>query len=121
MTQDRVITPLFEDLAKVEHHHQLACQSCALYRLCLPLGLHRDDLTKLDQIIKRSAGYKRHQILFEPSSTFKTIFVVRSGSFKTTISATDGREQVTSFYFPGEFIGMAVSYTHLTLPTKRIV
>lgn len=25
---------------------------------------------------------------------------------KTTISASDGREQVTSFYFPGEFIGL---------------
>ena len=119
MTQARVITPLFEDFAKVEHHHQLACQSCALSRLCLPLGLHRDDLTKLDQIIKRSAGYKRHQILFEPSSTFKTIFVVRSGSFKTTISATDGREQVTSFYFPGEFIGMDAIYQQRYLSTAR--
>lgn len=119
MTQARMITPLFEDLAKVEHHHQLACQSCALYRLCLPLGLHRDDLSKLDEIIKRSAGFKRHQILFEPSSTFKTIFVVRSGSFKTTISAADGREQVTSFYFPGEFIGMDAIYQQRYLSTAR--
>lgn len=117
MTQVRMISPLFDDLAKVEHHHQLACQSCALYRLCLPLGLHRDDLSKLDQIIKRSSGYKRHQILFEPSSTFKTLFVVRSGSFKTTISAADGREQVTSFYFPGEFIGMDAIYQQRYLST----
>jgi len=31
---------------------------------------------------------------------------VRSGSFKTTISASNGRDQVTGFYFPGEFIGL---------------
>src|SRR5690554_6118465 len=119
MTQARMIAPLFEDLAKVEHHHQLACQSCALYRLCLPLGLHREDLSKLDKIIKRSAGYKRHQILFEPATPFKTIFVVRSGSFKTTISAADGREQVTSFYFPGEFIGMDAIYQQQYTSTAR--
>jgi CRP/FNR family transcriptional regulator len=35
---------------------------------------------------------------------------VRSGAFKTTVAATDGREQVTGFYFPGEFIGMDAIY-----------
>lgn len=119
MTQARVIVPLFEDLAKEEHQHQTACQTCALSRLCLPLGLHRDDLSKLDQVIKRSGSFKRHQILFEPATTFKSIFVVRSGSFKTTIYTADGREQVTSFYFPGEFIGMDAIYQQQFTSTAR--
>jgi CRP/FNR family transcriptional regulator len=104
------VTPLFQDLAKVEHDHNIACQECSLYRLCLPLGLHSNDLVQLDKIIKRSQGFSRGQSLFATDTPFKSIFVVRSGSFKTTVQATDGREQVTGFYFPGEFIGMDAIY-----------
>jgi len=105
MAQSNNVTPLFQDLAKLEHDH-VACQDCSLYRLCLPLGLHNNELTKLDQIIKRSQSYKRGESLFSAENTFKSLYVVRSGSFKTTISASNGRDQVTGFYFPGEFIGL---------------
>ncbi len=99
------VTPLFEDLAKIEHEH-VACQDCSLFRLCLPLGLHSDDLAQLDKIIKRSQSYKRGSSLFVANNTFSSLYVVRSGSFKTTISTSKGRDQVTGFYFPGEFIGL---------------
>ncbi len=110
MAQLNNVTPLFRDLAKVEHDHNIACQECSLYRLCLPLGLHSNDLAQLDKIIKRSQGFNRGQSLFSTETPFNSIFVVRSGSFKTTVQASDGREQVTGFYFPGEFIGMDAIY-----------
>lgn len=106
MVQSNKVIPLFSDLAKIQRDHNIACQECSLYRLCLPLGLHSNDLAQLDQIIKRSQSYKRSQSLFTADSTFTSLYVVRSGSFKTTISASDGRDQVTGFYFPGEFIGL---------------
>ncbi len=106
MAQLNNVAPLFKDLAKVEHDHNIACQSCSLYRLCLPLGLHSNDLAQLDKIIKRSQNFGRGQSLYSVESPFTSIFVVRSGSFKTTVSAVDGREQVTGFYFPGEFVGL---------------
>lgn len=105
MNQANNVTPLFKDLAKIEHEN-IACQDCSLYRLCLPLGLHNNDLAKLDKIIKRSDNYKRGQSLFSDQDKFKSLYVVRSGSFKTTISMSNGRDQVTGFYFPGEFIGL---------------
>jgi CRP/FNR family transcriptional regulator len=105
MAQVNNVTPLFNDLGKIEDEH-VACQDCSLYRLCLPLGLHNNDLIKLDKIINRTASYKRGQPLFSDQDTFKSLFVVRSGSFKTTISMSNGRDQVTGFYFPGEFIGL---------------
>ncbi|MFT7414056.1 MAG: CRP/FNR family transcriptional regulator [Methylophagaceae bacterium] len=110
MAQMNSVTPLFKDMAKVEHDHRVACQECSLYRLCLPLGLHSKDLAQLDKIIKRSQSYKRSAALFTTEHTFKAIYVVRSGSFKTTISASNGRDQVTGFYFPGEFIGLDALY-----------
>ena len=106
MVQSNNVTPLFNDLSKIERDHNIACQECSLYRLCLPLGLHSKDLVRLDQIIKRSQSYIRSQSLFTVDSKFTSLYVVRSGSFKTTISASNGREQVTGFYFPGEFIGL---------------
>ena len=119
MAQWNNVTPLFKDLAKVEHEHHVACKECSLYRLCLPLGLHNDDLVQLDQIIKRSQSYKRGQTLFDMDNRFKSIYVVRSGSFKTTIEATNGREQVTSFYFPGEFIGLDAIYEQAYRSTAK--
>jgi len=105
MPQTNNVAPLFDDLGKLEHE-KVACQDCSLYRLCLPLGLHNDDLVKLDKIINRSKNYKRGQPLFSDQDSFSSLFVVRSGSFKTTISMSNGRDQVTGFYFPGEFIGL---------------
>ena len=105
MSSSNKVTPLFQDLAKLENeHHRAVCQDCSLYRLCLPLGLHNDDLVQLDNIIKRSKRYKRGHSLFSTDTPFKSLFVVRSGSFKTTISASNGREQVTGFYFPGDLL-----------------
>lgn len=100
------VAPLFNDLIEREHQHKVACEECSLYRLCLPLGLKSDDLEKLDKIISRSEIYSRNQSLFTVNSDFEALYVVRSGSFKTTTSLTNGREQVTGFYFPGEFIGL---------------
>ena len=106
MSQSSDIQPLIEDLAKIEQEHQIACEDCSLHRLCLPLGLHRDDLLLLDKIVKRSGNYQAKQRLFTATEAFSTLYVVRSGSFKTTISTSNGREQVTGFYFPGEFVGL---------------
>lgn len=119
MAQLNNVTPLFKDIAKVEHEHNIACKECSLYRLCLPLGLHSNDLAELDKIIKRSQNYSRGQALFETDTPFKSIFVVRSGSFKTTVQASDGREQVTGFYFPGEFIGMDAIYEQAYKSTAK--
>ncbi|NOQ94302.1 MAG: fumarate/nitrate reduction transcriptional regulator Fnr [Methylophaga sp.] len=118
MAQSNNVTPLFNDLAKIEHDH-VACQDCSLYRLCLPLGLHNNDLTKLDEIITRSQNYKRGQSLFSEENSFKSLYVVRSGSFKTTISTSNGREQVTGFYFPGEFIGLDAIHHELYQSTAK--
>ena len=106
MPSSNNLTPTFQESTHPEHEHKVICQECSLYRLCLPLGLHHDDLEKLDEIIKRSQIYKRGQSLFRSNSDFISLFIVRSGSFKTTIYTNDGREQVTGFYFPGEFVGL---------------
>lgn len=111
MTQNAAIIPLLKDVARQEHQLRLTCESCALYSLCLPLGLHRNDLQTLDSIIKRSKPLTRGQTLYAMAENFDSLFVVRSGAFKTTLTAADGREQITAFYLPGDLIGMDAIHT----------
>ncbi len=109
MTANSKVVQLFD--APVQRHDPVACDSCSLYSLCLPLGLNDSDLSQLDQIIDRKEHYQRNDILFRADTPFTSLFVVRSGTFKTTVTDSNGHEQITGFYFPGEFIGLDAIYT----------
>ncbi|MDH5190867.1 MAG: fumarate/nitrate reduction transcriptional regulator Fnr [Gammaproteobacteria bacterium] len=85
---------------------KVACKDCNLYQLCLPLGLENDDLERLDSIIKRRRPVKRHAFLYQSGDIMKSIFAVRSGSFKSYTLTDDGTEQITGFSLPGELIGL---------------
>jgi CRP/FNR family transcriptional regulator len=84
----------------------MACQSCSLYQLCLPLGLHGEDLDRLENIIKRSHPLKKNESPFHQGDKFQAIYAIRSGSVKTYTVADDGSEQITGFYLPGELVGL---------------
>jgi CRP/FNR family transcriptional regulator len=44
--------------------------------------------------------------LFRNGDKFNALFAIRTGFFKTRISAEDGRDQVTGFQMAGEIIGL---------------
>lgn len=108
MAQSNNVTPLFKSIQvdKIAVDEHVACEDCSLFRLCLPVGLKNNELVQLDSIINRSQSYARGASLFSLNLDFNSLFVVRSGSFKTYIQGRSGREQVTGFYFPGEIIGL---------------
>jgi len=85
---------------------KIACQSCSLHELCLPLGLDGVDLDQLDNIIRRSHPMKKNQMLFHQGDPFQSVYAVRSGSVKTFTVADDGSEQITGFHLPGELVGL---------------
>ena len=82
------------------------CKSCSLYDLCLPMGLETGDLDKLDDVIKRSQAIDKNKFLFRLGEPLKSVYAVRSGSFKTYITNPDGTEQIIGFSLPGELLGM---------------
>lgn len=85
---------------------KIACESCSLHELCLPLGLHGDDLKRLDSIISRSHPIKKNEVIFRQGDIFEGFYAIRSGSVKTVTMANDGSEQITGFHLPGEIVGM---------------
>ena len=82
------------------------CASCSLKELCLPVGLQSVDFEKLDGVIKQSRRLRKGDYLYHSGENFQSIYAVRTGFFKTLVSLSDGRDQVTGFFMSGELLGM---------------
>ncbi len=100
MSKSIAANPL--SLAKLK----IACQECSLNEICLPVGVDKADMSKLDDIINRKTPYARGQHLFHIGDGFKALYAIRSGSVKTFTMTEDGHEQVTGFHLPGELVGL---------------
>ena len=85
---------------------KVACSSCNLRELCLPLGLDKEELRKVDELVAIRKMIKRGGSLFHAGEKFTSLYAIRSGFFKTCITTEDGRDQVTGFQMAGEIIGL---------------
>jgi len=59
----------------------------------------------LEQVVTSRRRIKRGAVLYNGGDKFGSLFYVRSGFFKTCLSAKDGCEQVTGFHMVGDVIG----------------
>jgi CRP/FNR family transcriptional regulator len=85
---------------------RVACSNCNLRELCLPIGLAPDELARIDAVISTRRRVKRKASLFRTGDRFTALYAIRSGVFKTCLTAQDGRDQVTGFQMAGEIIGL---------------
>ena len=83
-----------------------ACSQCSLRELCLPVGLDSEELERLDHMVATRRKVRRGERLFHGGDDFSTLYAVRCGFFKSTLTSPDGRDQVTGFYMAGELLGM---------------
>lgn len=82
------------------------CSSCNLRELCLPVGLSNEQVDRLDTLVAARRSVERGQALFHAGDAFASLYAVRTGFFKTTVVAEDGRDQVTGFQMAGELLGL---------------
>lgn len=82
------------------------CSSCHLKDLCLPCGLAGDDVLRLDGLMFSRRRVKEGQALYHEGDSFGFLYAVRSGTFKSSVTSRDGREQVTGFHMAGEMMGL---------------
>ena len=85
---------------------RVACSSCNLRELCLPVGLSTKDIEKLDDLVATRKKIKRGDALFRSGDRFESLYAVRLGFLKSTVMSQDGREQVTGFHMAGELVGL---------------
>jgi len=88
------------------HDAKVSCASCRLSELCLPIALNKNEIHQLDEIVERNRPYKKGDHLYRQSDPFKSVYAVRSGSFKSYVLNNSGQGRVTGFFLPGEIIGM---------------
>ncbi len=82
------------------------CVNCKLSGVCLPYGLKPDDVSKLETIVKRKRPIKADEYLYRQEESCSSLFVVKSGSFRSFIWNVNGCEQTIGFYLPGEIMGL---------------
>lgn len=57
-------------------------------------------------MVEKRRRVKQGEHLFSSGDVFTSLYAIRTGFFKTSVSSEDGREQVTGFQMAGEIIGM---------------
>ena len=85
---------------------KVACSSCNLRELCMPVGLSSEQMERIDEIVATRRKIKRGTALFRNGEEFTSLYAIRTGFFKTSIATENGRDQVTGFQMAGEIIGL---------------
>ena len=105
------------------HNAAASCSNCRLNELCLPIALNKTEIHQLDEIVQRNRPLKKGDHLYRQKDGFRSVYAVRSGSFKSYLLGPDGHGRVTGFFLPGEIIGMdgiaAKSYTNSTVALEH--
>jgi len=82
------------------------CENCALAYRCVPSAISSKELFRFTNIVSTNELYQPHDKLFEQSTKADYLYVVKSGSFKTSIKGASNNPHVNGFFLPGELIGM---------------
>jgi len=82
------------------------CSACHLRDLCLPCGMNAPEVERLDSLMFTRRRVVAGQTLYREGEKFQYIYAVRSGTFKSSLTLADGREQVSGFHMAGELMGL---------------
>jgi CRP/FNR family transcriptional regulator len=85
---------------------QPSCSNCRISDLCLPYGLHINEVEQLALIIKNKRPLRIDELLYSRDTQCLNLYAVKSGSFRGFITNTEGVEQTIGFYLPGELMGL---------------
>lgn len=82
------------------------CSACHLRGLCVPCGMTEPEVERLDSLSFSRRKVHAGQALYRNGHPFQYIYAVRTGTFKSSLTTTDGREQVTNLHLAGEVMGL---------------
>jgi len=82
------------------------CADCASHDWCLPAGLDVKETKLLDRLTVHNRLVGRGGSVYRAGTAFHSMYAIRSGFVKSTITLDDGRERVTGLHMSGELIGM---------------
>ena len=83
-----------------------SCPDCRLSDLCLPYGLQINEVEQLATIIKNKRPLRIDELLYSQDDVCRSLYAVKSGSFRSFMVNSEGAEQTIGFYLPGELMGL---------------
>lgn len=85
---------------------EVACERCSISGLCLPGEMGDAERVALNQIVQRARPLRKGAHLFRAGDRGDCVYALRTGTIKSYRVTSDGEEQVTGFFFPGEVVGL---------------
>jgi CRP/FNR family transcriptional regulator, anaerobic regulatory protein len=85
----------------------LACEQCRLRAQCLPDHLDDDFAQAAARVIRPHQPIARGTYLFRQGAPVNAFYFLRSGSAKSVVSDSSGRESIMRFLFPSDLVGSA--------------
>ena len=83
------------------------CSACNLRGLCTPCcGLTRSEMDVVDRLVFNRLHVRRGESLYRSGERFTSLYVVRSGFFKSTVLRENACDQVLRFSMTGDVLGM---------------
>ncbi|WP_028357905.1 fumarate/nitrate reduction transcriptional regulator Fnr [Brackiella oedipodis] len=82
------------------------CSNCMIGHLCMAETITANDINNIDTLIKERIRVNKGSLLFKSNDPLKSIYSIRSGTFKTQLENENGQMQITGFFLPGELIGL---------------
>lgn len=106
-TPHGVIRPLpFPRSLPLEPVAPKLCSTCRLRTLCLPGSMEAAELKSIDELVYTRRRIHPGEHLFHAGDRCDALYAFRSGSFKSYVTTSDGRAQVTGFPMAGDLAGM---------------
>ncbi len=82
------------------------CSECPQRKTCLSNELNEQELLVFNSIAKQSKKLIKGEYLYRHGDILDTIYMIQSGSLKTSLIDEEGREQVLNFSIQGDMIGL---------------
>jgi len=83
------------------------CGHCHVREHCLPSGLTLEELGEAhDAATHGHRRVKRGEALYQAGDSFRSLYAVRLGFFKSFVVTEDGRSQITGFQMAGDLLGL---------------
>ena len=86
--------------------HVSTCSGCIVSELCLPFGLDSEGTRRLETLMLPRTRVKKGTTLFSQGTSSETLYAVRAGFFKTTMTTQVGKDYISGFHMQGEILGL---------------
>jgi len=90
-----------------------SCQCCKLRKTCVASRMGRETNKVFHQVTHRSLLIKHGEHLFYNGDPLRSVYIVKSGSFKSYIINHRADEQIINFHLPGDILGFEALPSHL--------